>query len=801
MRRHHGHQDFLCRLGAGDLPCDASLAHRHNAIRHRQNFRQLRRNDDDRDAGLRHVDEEIVDLHLGADVDAARRFVDNQDFWPERQPARQHDLLLIAARELARRLFRARHADRQELAELVDQYVLLALVDEPAAADLVLRGDGHVGANGEAEEQSLLLAILGNEADAVGHRIAWACEAHVFAIDADRPMIERIGPEDGAGGLRAAGADETGEAEDLAVMSLERNAHQFDGVRIARVAPTGQALDLERDLAMLGDWAFAIERADVAPDHHANDRFDIGFGDVAGADVTTVAQHGVAIAETENLVQPMRDEDDRQTFGLQRPHDAGEIGDPGFAQSGGRLVHDDEPRLHGERAGDLNELLLGDGKVAHLRHGIALEPDALGDGFRLLSHAPPAHEQLRARFAANEHVLGDRHVGGEGELLIDGDDSSALGVVRRRKSDRLPEQLDFARIGALRAGENLKQRRLAGPVLAQERVDLGRSHFEMDVLKRTHAGKALADASHFEDGAVRLCRSGRKRRRRVGHSGALAHLSAKKGKARRERRAFPLCVDYFTSLRRSAVLRFSLVIATGVRRVICCAGFVPSLRKVVRMSTPVALCLPGNCSIVAVISPSRILPRVSGSASKPRIAMPLRLRALTASRAPSAMSSLAATITCGGVAMPASAASVTERPLARSKPAVCSKTILYLSFALSSTLCRPLLRSIAGLAPDWPCRLMMVAPFGNIFSTNSPCASPPLTLSAPTWPRMPVTDGTRRSTVTTGTLASTASCSAGAIASTSFGDSTMPLTPLASAASMSAVCFGEDTWPSLSSGS
>ena len=63
--------------------------------------------------------------------------------------------------------------------------------------------------------------------------------------------------------------------------------------------------------------------------------------------------------------------------------------------------------------------------------------------------------------------------------------------------------------------------------------------------------------------------------------------------------------------------------------------------------------------------------------------------------------------------MPASAASVTERPLSRAKFAVCSKTNLYLSPALSRTLCRPLLRSIAGLAPDWPCRLMIVAPFGN----------------------------------------------------------------------------------------
>ena len=315
-------------------------------------------------------------------------------------------------------------------------------------------------------------------------------------------MIERVGAENRSRGFRPSRADEAGETEDLAVMGLERNVHEFNGVRVARVAPTGQALDLERDLPMLGDWTLAIEGADVAPDHHAYDGVDIRFGDLARGDVMAVAQHGVAIAEAKNLVEPMRDKDDRQSLGLQRPHDADEIGDLGFAEGRRWFVHDDEAGLHRQRAGDLDKLLLSDRKIAHLCHWIALEPDALGDGLRLLRHAPPADEQLRTGFAANEHVLGDRHVRSEGELLVDRDDAGALGVVGRRKSDRLAEQLDFARIGALRAGENLEQRRLAGAVLAQERMDLRRSHFEMDVLKRKHAGKALADAGHLENGAV-----------------------------------------------------------------------------------------------------------------------------------------------------------------------------------------------------------------------------------------------------------------------------------------------------------
>ena len=77
-------------------------------------------------------------------------------------------------------------------------------------------------------------------------------------------------------------------------------------------------------------------------------------------------------------------------------------------------------------------------------------------------------------------------------------------------------------------------------------------------------------------------------------------------------------------------------------------------------------------------------------------------------------------------------------------------------------------------------------------------ASPPLTLSAPTWARMPSTPSTRRSMVTTGMPACTACSTAGASALTSSGEMTMALTFCTIAASMSAVCLGAEFWPSLS---
>ena len=67
----------------------------------------------------------------------------------------------------------------------------------------------------------------------------------------------------------------------------------------------------------------------------------------------------------------------------------------------------------------------------------------------------------------------------------------ALRVVGRREDDGLAEELDRSRVGAVGAREDLEQRRLARAVFAEQRVNFGGTHFEMDVLERLHAGKRL----------------------------------------------------------------------------------------------------------------------------------------------------------------------------------------------------------------------------------------------------------------------------------------------------------------------
>ena len=82
--------------------------HDQHAVGEADQFGHLGRDQDDADAACRELVDQPVDLRLGADVDAARRLVEDEQHRLPRQPARQHDLLLVAAGQLRDLLVEAR---------------------------------------------------------------------------------------------------------------------------------------------------------------------------------------------------------------------------------------------------------------------------------------------------------------------------------------------------------------------------------------------------------------------------------------------------------------------------------------------------------------------------------------------------------------------------------------------------------------------------------------------------------------------------------------------------------------------
>ena len=334
--------------------------------------------------------------------------------------------------------------------------------------------------------------------------------------------------------------------------------------------------------------------------------------------------------------------------------------------------------------------------------GLRSRPMRLAELAGLFLELAAADEKLRSRLAADEHVLGDRHVGREGEFLVDRDDAGGLRVVRAGEATfRLPPNSMVPASGGLGAGENFEQRRLARAILAEKGVDFGRANFEIDDSSACTPGKDL------EIPVMRRSGAGLRR-----FSDMREDIFRPKSAARPEAdRQFA----YFTSPRRSAMFRLSLVTATGVSR----SHLLGRLRAVLE---EVHQGLHAKGALLA----GELLDR-GGHAAIADLGQRFRQRVEADdgdARQAAALHGFHGTqrhVVIGGdddlaAARPCrqSAASVTARPLARSKPAVCSNTILYLSAMPSSTLCRPLLRSIAGEAPDWPCRLMIVAPSGNI---------------------------------------------------------------------------------------
>jgi hypothetical protein len=218
-------------------------------------------------------------------------------------------------------------------------------------------------------------------------------------------------------------------------------------------------------------------------------------------------QHGDPIRDLEHLVQLVGDEDDRLPVGLQAVDDPEELACFLRRQDGGRLVEDEDVCAPVERLQDLHPLLLADGDLAHERRRIDHEPEALRKLLDAALGRPLVEQDPVAGLDAEDDVLGHGHHRDEHEVLVDHPDPRLDGVARRAERDRLAVEQDLPGVRLVEAVEDVHQRRLAGAVLAQQRVDLALLNVERDVVVGNDAREHLADPSHLEN--RRVCHSRR----------------------------------------------------------------------------------------------------------------------------------------------------------------------------------------------------------------------------------------------------------------------------------------------------
>ncbi len=204
------------------------------------------------------------------------------------------------------------------------------------------------------------------------------------------------------------------------------------------------------------------------------------------------------------------------------------------AQRGGGLVEDEQRRGDRERLGDLQQVPLG--------HGQRVDPVARVDLQADVREQPPGHvrsgsgpEDLGRQ--GDLEVLLHGQVRQHGRVLVDDRDPAGGRLPRGERGDGLPADRDRAGVGDERAGGDVHQRRLAGAVLAEDRVHLAGQHAHRDVGQGRDAAEVLGDAGHLQRG--RACR----RDRRSGHQvllrswpGPVAGRAGRPGLARAGRR-------------------------------------------------------------------------------------------------------------------------------------------------------------------------------------------------------------------------------------------------------------------------
>jgi hypothetical protein len=227
---------------------------------------------------------------------------------------------------------------------------------------------------------------------------------------ADRAARGRGHAEERERHVGAPRAHEARHAQDLAPVQVEGDVLEH---AVAR-----QPLGLQHDLGRRGAGGLGEVVADLAPDHLGDHPLARHLGHGPGRDVAAVADHRDAVGDLEDLLEPVRDVDDRDALGQRGRCDPAQA--PGLVggQGGRGLVHDEHAHILGQGARDLDGLLFGQRQAA--RHLVHVEvhadagdqvarPGALAGG--------PAQEALVAR--ADEDVLGHVEIGEDHRLLVD----------------------------------------------------------------------------------------------------------------------------------------------------------------------------------------------------------------------------------------------------------------------------------------------------------------------------------------------------------------------------------------------
>ena len=294
-------------------------------------------------------------------------------------------------------------------------------------------------------------------------------------MDLQRTTVEHdlaaalgIRAEDRAHRLRASRADQAGEAQHLALIGIEADVLDHSaGLQVP---------NLQYLLATLYRVARELI-GDLTTDHVGDDLLHGKVAEFAFGDVLAVAHNGHIVHNVMQLLQAVGNIDDGTALGAQLPHDAEHLDDLRIGECRRRLIHHEHTRIDQQRLGDFHHLLSADGQLTDDRVRIQIGDAELCKLFARL----PVHLRLiqSAAFddlAAEEHICSNGQVLAHIQFLVNDRHTQLLRPFCVQVSfDLLTEDLNFAGISGIYAGEYFHQGRFTGAVFSQQRHDLASS--------------------------------------------------------------------------------------------------------------------------------------------------------------------------------------------------------------------------------------------------------------------------------------------------------------------------------------
>ena len=348
----------------------------------------------------------------------------------------------------------------------------------------------------EVEHEPAPLPVLGDVAEARVERVAHACAVMSSPSIVIVPAFGDRRPGDRVDQLGLAVSVDARDADDLAGADLERDAaHLLDPAVVHDL----QVLDHEQRLAGLG--GDLVDAQQYLPADHQPGEALLGRARRGQrVDLLPAPQDGDPVGDVGHLVQLVADEDDRLALLGEAADDREQLLRLLRRQNRRRLVEDEDVGSAVERLQDLDALLLADRDVVHERARVDGQAEAAGDVAHALLGRRVVEQDAVVRRLGREHdVLGDRHHRDQHEVLVHHADPVLDRRARRAELGLLAVDQDLALVRVVEAVEDVHQRRLAGAVLAEERVHLALAQVEVDVVVRNDAGEALRDPTKLEN--------------------------------------------------------------------------------------------------------------------------------------------------------------------------------------------------------------------------------------------------------------------------------------------------------------